>query len=91
MNTIPSPNPHDIQLYNIRSIDLVEDVDGTWWLEAATECGHNIGVIMFSNMSSESFGVHISKDDRTVRLYSGGPGSHAEQVFLGFHKEYFGF
>lgn len=87
MNTIPSPNPHNIQLYNIQSIDLVEDVDGTWWLEATTACGHNIGVIMLS----DSFGVHVSKDEHTVRLYSGGPGSDAEQVFLGFHKEYFGF
>lgn len=89
MNTIPSPNPHDIQLYDVLSVDLVEDVDGTWWLEATTACGHNIGVIMLAE--SNTFGVHVAKDGRTVRLYSGAPGSHAEQVFHGFHKEYFGF
>jgi hypothetical protein len=89
MNTIPSPNPHDIRLYDIRSIDLLEDVDGTWWLEAATLCGHTVSVVMFAK--SNTFAVNVSKDGRTVREYSGPRGSHAEQVFNGFHKEYFGF
>ncbi len=90
MNTVPSPNPHGIRLYDILSVDLVEDVAGTWWLEAATACGHTIAVIGAFE-SPVTFGVLVSKDDCTVRRYAGGAGSDAEQVFNGFHKEYFGF
>lgn len=88
MKQVPAPNPHGIELYDITSIDIVEDVDGTWWLEAATVCGRRIAVIMFAD---SRFGVNVSEEGRTVREYSGGPGSHAEQVFRGFHDEYFGF
>jgi hypothetical protein len=95
MNTIPSPNPYGIQLYDILSVDLVENVDGVWWLEAATACGHRIETVMFDQEALRpgrmTFGVRISKDDREIRSYVGRLGSDAEQVFNGFHKEYFGF
>lgn len=84
MKTVPAPNPHGIQLYDIVAFDRVEDVDGVWWIEADTTCGHSIATMMFA----DSFSVHISKGGHTVRHYSGGSGSDAERVFRDFYEEY---
>lgn len=83
---IPCPNPNNIEIYDVVSIERVVDVDDSWWLEAVTACGHNISVICFEG---ERFGVVVSKEDRTVRQYSGGSGSDAERVFQDFHEAYY--
>ncbi len=84
MKTVPSPNPHGIRLYDIVSIDRIEDVDGVWWLEAATACGHVICAIK----SADSFSVYVLKDARYLRQYSGGPSSDAAKVFDGIYDGY---
>jgi hypothetical protein len=89
---IPSPNPNALQVYDIVAIDRIEDVDGYWWIEAATACGHRISVASHESVET-IYQVHVSVGDtpstyRTVRYYRGGEGSDAERVFKTFHAHY---
>lgn len=86
---IPSPNPNGIQIYDIVSIERVEEVDGFWWIEARAACGHSISVASPQGSGTPKYGVLISTGDtpstyRTVRHYSGDEGSDAERVFKSF-------
>ena len=92
MQDIPSPNPHSLQIYTIVAIDRIEDVDGYWYIEAASSCGHRV-VVVSPESTGTTYQVHISIGDtpstyRTVRFYFGGPRSDAERVFGSFYEHY---
>jgi hypothetical protein len=85
---IPSPNPNNLQVYDIVSIDRIDDEYGYWWIEARTRCGHTIAVAGPESFGTGTYGVVISIGVgfayRSLRHYSGGEGSDAERVFKSF-------